>query len=81
VLNIKDPEAHRLAKALAEIEGVSMTHAVTNALRAALEEHGRRRMARRQALTALVTSARELGITPAHDPIEDLYDSATGMPR
>ena len=32
-LNIKDPEAHRLAKAIARATGESMTRAVTNALR------------------------------------------------
>lgn len=81
MLNIKDPEAHRLAKELAEIEGTSLTGAVTNALRAALAEHGRRRVARRQALMGLVTSARELGLTPSTDPISDLYDPETGLPR
>ena len=81
MLNIKDPEAHRLAKELAEIEGTSLTGAVTNALRTALAEHGHRRIARRQALTGLMTSARELRLTPNSDPIGDLYDSQTGMPR
>ncbi len=80
MLNIKDPEAHRLAKELAELEGVSLTSAVTNALRAALAEHGRRRRARRQILTALVSSARELGLTPMADPINELYDPQTGLP-
>lgn len=32
-LNIKDPEAHRLAQAIARITGESMTHIVTEALR------------------------------------------------
>ena len=80
MLNIKDPEAHRLAKELAELEGVSLTSAVTNALRAALAEHGRRRVARRNSLTALAVSARELGLTPDSDPIAELYDPHTGLP-
>ena len=32
-LNIKDPEAHKLAQALAQETGETMTHAVTEALR------------------------------------------------
>lgn len=32
-LNIKDPEAHRLAKAVQRETGETMTHAVTQALR------------------------------------------------
>ena len=36
-LNIKNPEAHRLARELAEATGESMTSAVTEALRERLE--------------------------------------------
>jgi antitoxin VapB len=32
-LNIKDPEAHRLARAIAQATGQSMTRVVTDALR------------------------------------------------
>lgn len=32
-LNIKDPEAHRLAQAISRATGKSMTHVVTEALR------------------------------------------------
>ena len=81
MLNIKDPEAHRLAKELAEIEGTSLTSAVTNALRAALAEHSRRRDSRRQLLTGLMTSARALDLPGGSDLINDLYDPETGMPR
>lgn len=37
MLNIKDPEAHRLARALADATGESMTAAVVQALRERLE--------------------------------------------
>jgi len=37
-LNIKDPEAHRLAQAIAQATGQSMTRVVTEALR---ERHAR----------------------------------------
>jgi antitoxin VapB len=81
VLNIKDPEAHRLAKELAEREGVSMTHAVTQALREALNEHARRRTFRRQILEGLVASARSAGDALGGDPTDDLYDDETGLPE
>lgn len=42
-LNIKDPEAHRLARAVAKATGESMTRAVTEALRERLEKIERRR--------------------------------------
>ena len=42
-LNIKDPETHKLAQALAKETGESMTHAVTEALRERLQRVRRRR--------------------------------------
>src|SRR6267154_2240647 len=42
-LNIKDPEAHRLAQTLARETGESMTHAVTEALRERLQRVQRQR--------------------------------------
>ena len=42
-LNIKDPEAHKLAKALQRETGETMTHAVTEALRERLERVRHRR--------------------------------------
>ena len=45
-LNIKNPEAHELAAALARLTGESMTKAVTEALRERLERERRRRGAR-----------------------------------
>jgi antitoxin VapB len=44
-LNIKDPEAHKLARALQRETGETMTHAVTEALRERLERIRRRRKA------------------------------------
>ncbi|MGQ8523429.1 type II toxin-antitoxin system VapB family antitoxin, partial [Klebsiella pneumoniae] len=41
-LNIKDPEAHRLAQAIARETGETMTHAVTEALRDRLARIERR---------------------------------------
>lgn len=86
MLNIKDPEAHHLAKQLAELEHTSMTDAVTRALRAALEEHGRQRQLRRQVLMSLIESA-PLGAVVSSPSgaggsvFDELYDPETGLPR
>ncbi len=42
-LNIKDPEAHRLARAIAKTTGESMTRVVTEALRERYQRLERRR--------------------------------------
>lgn len=81
MLNIKNPETHRLAHELAELEGTSMTEAVTRALRAALDEHSHRRAARRELLDRLIATARAEGVEPAGDAFDSLYDPATGLPR
>ncbi len=41
-LNIKSTEAHRLAREIAQLKGVSLTHAVTAALREKLDREKRR---------------------------------------
>jgi antitoxin VapB len=43
-LNIKDPEAHRLAAAIALETGETMTHVVTEALRERFERLPRRQV-------------------------------------
>ena len=80
MLNIKDPEAHELARELAAIEQTTMTDAVIRALRASLAEHAARRKMRRQVLDAEIASAREQGLDQGHDPFADLYDAQTGLP-
>jgi antitoxin VapB len=42
-LNIKSTEAHHLARELAQLRGVSLTHAVTEALREKLDREKHRR--------------------------------------
>ena len=37
-LNVKDPEAHRLARAIAQETGETLTHAVTEALRSSVPQ-------------------------------------------
>jgi antitoxin VapB len=80
-LNVKDPEAHRLAQAIAEETGESITHAVTQALR---ERHERLQHRRKKASVAeMLTIARRISSQikgPYPDHGEDLYDEY-GLPR
>jgi antitoxin VapB len=81
-LNIKDPEAHKLAQLLAQETGESMTAAVTQALRERLTRVQRRR--KRDALLAEIhaISARSAAIFkgPSIDHAELLYDEK-GLPK
>jgi antitoxin VapB len=80
-LNIKDPEAHRLAAAISEIKGISMTRAVTEALR---EDYERLQSSRSRATVeellriAKRASAQHKG--PYVDHAELLYDE-NGLPK
>jgi antitoxin VapB len=81
-LNIKDPEAHKLAQTLAEETGESMTKIVTEALR---EKLGRVRKSKRSKATAeeLEAIARRFR-SHLNGPVEDhgtfLYDEK-GLPK
>jgi len=81
-LNIKDPEAHHLAQALAKETGETMTHAVTEALRERL--HRVRRQRKPEAAVAeLLAIGRRCASTlkgPAADHGALLYDER-GIPR
>ena len=57
-LNIKDPEAHKLAQTLAKETGESMTHAVTEALRERLQRVQRQRRTRTTAAELLAIGRR-----------------------
>jgi antitoxin VapB len=81
-LNIKDPEAHKLAQELAQETGETMTSAVIRAIRERLEAVRRRR--KRDALLAEIhaISARSAEILkgPPIDHAELLYDQH-GLPK
>ena len=81
MLNIKDPEAHRLAAELAAVEGTTMTGAVTQALRNALAEHRRQRTVTEDVLRGLIAAARSSQAPADGDVFADLYDKHTGLPR
>ena len=68
-LNIKDPQAHRLARELAEATGETLTGAVVAALRERLARVRGRRLRRARALAdALDEISRHCGSLTVRDP-------------
>ena len=80
-LNVKDPEAHRLAKAIAEETGETLTRAVTEALRERYERLSRRGA---EALAADIRAIADRAAAhikgPYFDHGEYLYDEH-GLPK
>jgi antitoxin VapB len=81
-LNIKDPEAHKLAQQLARETGESMTAAVTQAIRERLEAVRRRRKrdAMLAAIHAISERSAEILKGPPIDHADFLYDEH-GLPK
>jgi antitoxin VapB len=80
-LNIKDPEAHRLAQAIAQATGESMTRIVTEALREQLAKIERRKKkASVEELLAIADRASVRLTRPYIDHAELLYDEH-GLPK
>jgi len=80
-LNVKDPEAHRLAAAIAQATGQSMTRVVTEALRARLSLIERRQAkASVKELLAIADRAATHVKQPYADHGSLLYDE-NGLPK
>ena len=80
-LNVKDPEAHRLAQALARVTGESMTRIVTEALRERYERIERSKgKASVQELLAIADRAAAHVKRPYSDHADLLYDE-NGLPK
>jgi antitoxin VapB len=80
-LNIKDPEAHTLAQAIAQATGETMTRAVTEALRERYERLQRRRnKASVEELRAIAQRAAAHVKRPYLDHGDLLYDEH-GLPK
>ena len=80
-LNIKDPEAHRLAQAISRATGESMTRAVTEALRERLAKIERRKAkASVEELLAIAGRAATHVKRPYISHGELLYDE-NGLPK
>ncbi len=83
MLNIKNPETHRLAKELAHRRGESLTAAVTAALREQLarEPAGSGKASAGDVKALLVEMRKHLRpLEPNEDPTAFLYDPETGLP-
>ena len=81
-LNIKDPEAHKLAQAIAQQTGETMTHAVKEALRERLERLRRQRKPE-ATVEELMSIGRRCAATLKGKPTDHgelLYDEH-GLPR
>jgi antitoxin VapB len=80
-LNVKDPEAHRLAQAIAKATGETLTRAVTEALRERYERlRVRRGKASVEELLAIAKRASAQVKGPYLDHTEFLYDER-GLPK
>ena len=80
-LNVKDPEAHRLAQAIARATGETITQAVTEALRERYERlQSRRGKASVEELLAIAKRASAQVKRPYLDHAAFLYDER-GLPR
>jgi antitoxin VapB len=79
-LNIKDPEAHRLAEAISKATGETMTRIVTEALR---ERYQRLKDCGKPSVEQLLAVARRASAhikKPYFDHAEFLYDER-GLPK
>ncbi len=85
MLNIKNPETHRLAKELARRRGDSLTGVVTYALREQLarEPEPVRTKATREEVEAILKRMRKAAppeFLITEDPTAEFYDPDTGLP-
>ena len=80
-MNIKDPEAHRLARAIAQTTGETLTGAVTQALRERFERLVHRaERASVEELTAIAARSSAYADQPHQSHGDLLYDDH-GLPR
>jgi antitoxin VapB len=80
-LNVRDPEAHRLAQAIAQETGETITRAVTEALRERYERLHKRDAPALAADTRAIADRAAAHITgPYVDHAEYLYDER-GLPK
>ena len=85
MLNIKNPETHRLARALADRRGDSLTGAVTYALREQLarEPEPVKKKATMEEIEAILARMRKAAppeFFETEDPTAEFYDPETRLP-
>lgn len=79
-LNIKDPETHELARALAARRGTTLTEAVNAALREALRRSEGAARPRRDRLEEIARHCASLPVRDARSPDEILGYDDDGLP-
>lgn len=83
-LNVKNEEAHELARQLSELTGTTITEAVTNAIRVTLERERRRRSVRNdhlvQDLSRIAEECASLPVLDGRNPEEILGYDRHGIP-
>lgn len=84
-LNIKNEEAYKLVKELADLRGESMTTVVIEAVRKQLESE-RKPQINEERINYFLDLGRRIRETAdpewlAKDPFEELYDDELGLPR
>ena len=83
-LNVKNEEAHELARQLSELTGTTITEAVTNAIRVTLERERRRRRVRNdhlvQDLSRFAEECASLPVLDGRNPEEILGYDRHGIP-
>jgi antitoxin VapB len=79
-LNVKDPEAHRLAQAIAQETGETLTRAVTEALRERYERLRQRDTALAADIRSIADRSAAHVKSPYLDHAEYLYDEH-GLPK
>jgi antitoxin VapB len=83
-LNVKNEEAHELARQLSELTGTTITEAVTNAIRVTLERERRRRRVRNdhlvQDLSRIAEECASLPVLDGRNPEEILGYDRQGIP-
>jgi antitoxin VapB len=85
-LSLKNPETERLARELAELRGVSLVAAVTDAVKQDLAREKRNQQRNTLMAEWLMEISRETGPMmndgkTSTELIEELYDPETGLPR
>jgi antitoxin VapB len=85
-LSLKNAETERLARELAELRGVSLVAAVTDAVKQDLAREKRNQQRNKLMAEWLMEISRETGPMmndgkTSTELIEELYDPETGLPR
>ncbi len=80
-LSIKNPEAHRLARAISRMTGESMTRVVTEALRSRYNEIERRKLGASLDDLRAIAARSALLVRRHHEEHGDILYGSDGLPK